>query len=652
MIMARNFTIAGLTLVACLACGDDRLPPRIQSLSVDAKIDTHQMLREDLETVRHPSDGGGRAWLVGADDRDGPIRVQAGSTARFDIIYEAGEHGISEWGVIFVETSPFWYWGDPQAHTAEAPGYTTAETQAPGVTLTRQALGPNLLGIQITGRALEPGERVRITLGAGEQQVRVDRYAEDESRIWIAVDGDADGIRSVLPGSPWINVVAGEPARLVLTVSSTAQPGEEVTMTAAILDRYGNAGVDYAGEITLKGLPAGLGFPDRIRLDTQDTGRRTIHAVAPAEGIYRIVAEATGGLAAESNPLVVKAGIQALQWGDLHGHSGLSDGSGTPEQYVTYARDVSALDVVALTDHDHWGMEFLDADPENWQRIREVNAAFHRPGEFVTLLGYEWTSWLHGHRHVLYFSDEGEILSSMDSRYETPALLWSALRQRPVLTFAHHSAGGPISTNWDYAPDPLLEPLTEIVSVHGSSEAADAPGLISNPVQGNYVRDALGRGYRLGFLGSGDSHDGHPGLAHLDTEPGHGGLAAILTSDLTRDGVLSALRARSVYATNGPRIWLEVTLDGYPVGSVLPQDEWQAGRQSVLTYAVSATAPVARVELIRGGSVTALPIEAGQRDLSGVAEVAPLTTGEYLYMRVVQEDAGAAWTSPYFSGHP
>jgi len=33
----------------------------------------------------------------------------------------------------------------------------------------------------------------------------------------------------------------------------------------------------------------------------------------------------------------------------------LSDGTGTPEDYFAYARDVAALDVIALTDHDHWG---------------------------------------------------------------------------------------------------------------------------------------------------------------------------------------------------------------------------------------------------------------------------------------------------------
>ena len=96
------------------------------------------------------------------------------------------------------------------------------------------------------------------------------------------------------------------------------------------------------------------------------------------------------------------------------------------------------------------------------------------------------------------------------------------MRGESVLTFAHHSAGGPIATNWSIPPDPELEPVTEIVSVHGSSEAMDSPGLIYSPLPGNTVRDALGLGFELGFIGSGDSHDGHPGKAHL-MSPGMGG---------------------------------------------------------------------------------------------------------------------------------
>ena len=50
----------------------------------------------------------------------------------------------------------------------------------------------------IGGRALAEGERVRIVYGAGPAGARADRYAERGSRFWVAVDGNADGVRRVL----------------------------------------------------------------------------------------------------------------------------------------------------------------------------------------------------------------------------------------------------------------------------------------------------------------------------------------------------------------------------------------------------------------------------------------------------------------------
>jgi hypothetical protein len=285
----------------------------------------------------------------------------------------------------------------------------------------------------------------------------------------------------------------------------------------------------------------------------------------------------------------------------------------------------------------------LDEYPELWDRIRKATESFHEPGRFVTLLGYEWTNWIHGHRHVLYFGSEGTVLSSLDERYRTPTELWEGLAGTQALTFAHHSAGGPVPTNWDYAPPPDMEPVTEVASVHGSSEAPDAPARIYSPQPGNFVRDALDRGYRLGFVGSGDSHDGHPGLAHL-VNPYMGGVAAVLTDDLSREGLRQALLDRRCYATNGPRIVLRCALDGQRMGSTVKPREGQA----LLYVRAIACAPIATIELIRSGEIAETIQDGEHWDVEAAFHPADLARGEYLYVRVVQADGGAAWSSPFF----
>ena len=109
-----------------------------------------------------------------------------------------------------------------------------------------------------------------------------------------------------------------------------------------------------------------------------------------------------------------------------------------------------------------------------------------------------------------------------------------------------------------------------------------------------------------------------------------GGLAAILAESRNRASVLAALRARKTYATNGPRIYLGVRLD-----------------DTSLDFEVAATAEIERIDLVRGGLIASLPGD-GRRDWSGHREVPPLAPGEYLYLRVVQVDGGAAWSSPFY----
>jgi hypothetical protein len=564
-------------------------------------------------------------------------------------VFEAGPLGVADGGMVFLQASPFWGWSTPQVTDEAAPGFTQVTTDAAGVHLEPATIDRGLLGIRVTGRRLEAGERVRVVYGGGPAGALADRYAERGSRFWFAVDGDGDGVRALVADSPSTDVAPGPPAALVVLLPSVARPGDTVRLTASVLDATGSTGVEVAGEVAFEAVPAGLEVPPRALLAPGGGGRATVAVGAPTAGIYRVRGRVVGiagagDLAAESNPLEVSARGPRVLWADLHGHSNFSDGTGLPEDYFGYARDVAALDVVALTDHDHWGMQFVDQHPELWEEIRRQTHAFHEPGRFVTLLGYEWTSWLWGHRHVLYFDGEGTVHSSIDPATETPAALWRALDGREALTIAHHTAGGPIATDWAIAPDPRFEPVTEVVSVHGSSEAWDSPSRIYSPVEGNFARDALDRGYRLGFLGSGDSHDGHPGLAHLAAPTG--GLAGILAEELTRAAVLAALRARRVYATSGPRIILRFALDDAPMGSTVRADP--ARTSSAVTVRVVGTAPIAEIDLVRSGRVVER-VPAEDLEVAWTADVAPLAAGEYVYVRVIQRDGGLAWSSPIFA---
>ena len=640
-------------------------------------------LRADLLRPRSPADGGGVATVETLSGS-----AVAGRPGSWRILYRAGPLGVAAGGAVYLQVSPFWGWSTPQTERESAPGYTTVETDASGIELSAETLDQQLLAIQVGGRGLVDGEQIRITYGAGPAGALADRYAERESRFWVAVDGDGDGVRELIAESPAVDVLPGPPVRLLLHLPSTARPGESVDLVAALVDAAGNGWPEFHGALELR-LPGGVHVEDvraepaghvgqeqvvSVALTGEDRGRLAVRLRLSAGpgAVVRLLGRAAGnepghGFEAESNPLLVSPAGQRILWADLQNHSGLSDGSATPDDLLRYAREIAALDAAAVTDHDHWGMRFMDREPAVWKRTLDAVDRRHDPGRFVALAGYEWTNWVQGHRHVVFFAPPADdvtvlLLSSIDERFDEVRELWSGLEGARALTFAHHSSGSPIATDWSFEPPSELEPVTEIVSVHGSSESPDSPGfVVRGALAGNYVRDALDRGYRLGFVGSSDGHDGHPGLAHLASPSG--GVAAILSDDVTREAIYEALRARRTYATNGPRIVVRASYAGWPIGADIPAAGAAGGEVGPIagvperTLVARAVAPgeIARIEVIgrqgpagAGGTMGEAQCSPGERECSLAVALPEFRPGGYLYLRVVQPGGGAAWTSPFF----
>ena len=658
-----------LGLATLTGCGADTIEPATAKPVLDdpnppyalwSKVDE---FRKDLAAERSASDGGGSAqiqWESGA----APV-LHAGRPASFDLRYRTGPEGIAVGGQIHFMPEPFWGWSVPQTSRPQRGGFTQVTTDAEGVELEAFSVGTAVAGylvIEVGGRALREGEEVRLEYGMEGPGALVDRHAERGAHLWFYVDGDGDGVRGLITDSPTVDVVPGPAARVVATTPSIVRPGESFFLNIALLDMHGNDNVEFEGAVRIRNRPPTWNVPEQVHLIPEDDGRKRIEIRAESSGVVRLAVEIQIGetlLRSEAGPTWVDADAERVFWGDLHGHSNFSDGTGEPDEWFDYARHTAALDFVSLTDHDHFGVRFIDQSPDLWEELCSVARAHHAPGQFVTLPGYEWTSWVHGHRHVVFFEEDAEMFSSVDERYETPRQLWQALEGRDALTFAHHSAGDPIPTNWTFHPDPILEPVTEVMSVHGSSEAADSPRPVRNPRPGNFVRDVLDKGVTLGFIGSGDSHDGHPGLAHLspvygwrpgrtaeDVESlGTGGVAAVMGDSLTRTELLTSLRARNCYATSGPRMILQTTLDGHPIGSAIPLTS--LGPKPAIDVVILGTAGLARLDMIRSGAVSSMPLQ-GERRFMGSLSLEDLQAGEYVYLRILQEDGSLAWTSPFF----
>ncbi len=67
-----------------------------------------------------------------------------------------------------------------------------------------------------------------------------------------------------------------------------------------------------------------------------------------------------------------------------------------------------------------------------------------------------------------------------------------------------------------------------------------------------------------------------------------------------------------------------------------------------LEVRVVAPSSLDRVDIIRSGSIVESVACDGERDCRLQRKLTDLAAGEYVYVRAVQVDGGAAWSSPFF----
>jgi Protein of unknown function (DUF3604) len=280
------------------------------------------------------------------------------------------------------------------------------------------------------------------------------------------------------------------------------------------------------------------------------------------------------------------------------------------------------------------GVACREAGRGPWREIQDAAEAYYDRSaacRFTTFVGYEWTGMPSGdnlHRNVIFRNAVAQAYPTTYIETPTPEGLWRALEAEcldghegcDVLAIPHNSNvsngrmftatrsdGAPLTSS-DARERARLETLVEVTQHKGDSECrggaadelcnyeklavsrmADMAGIGGRaPLPPNlYVREALGLGlvlgqrlgvnpYRLGIIGSTDTHLGAPGMVDEDQFKGHaagtvsvrfgvppypdrpdfnpGGLAVLWAEENSRDALFEAMRRREAYGTSGPRI--------------------------------------------------------------------------------------------------
>jgi hypothetical protein len=147
----------------------------------------------------------------------------------------------------------------------------------------------------------------------------------------------------------------------------------------------------------------------------------------------------------------------------------------------------------------------------------------------------------------------------------------------------------------------------------------------------------------LGIIGSGDTHDGHPGLGTPDARAG---LAGIYATALTREAIFDALRARRVYATTGCRAILRFHMGDHPMGSVVKLDRADSPR--TLSIIVLGDATIAGLAIVKNNQQVATHAGGGLVASWEWSDPEPAQDGDFYYARVAQADGEWIWSSPVF----
>jgi hypothetical protein len=470
----------------------------------------------------------GRASEIATIRMETSDRAIAYQYGTWTMVLNVGKLGIVGGGSITVHHKNTSNWGSLQTTEPSEANYLTASTTGaaaleidPHRMFPRMFEGQSSDRLQITiqdGRLVE-GDEVRIVFGdrsGGGPGRQVQGFSENDSRYYTLIDYQGNGVYNPI-GWGAVNVEGAEAAAIVAVVPAIVKPGESFPVKIKVEDRYRNFASNYSGTIQIS---VGTQIVSEVSISSNDTPAATVDITVPLQsGIVRLTVEDKAhGLTGISNPLRVDSSSEmSLYWGELHGHTAITDGIGTTDEFYSFARDQAFCDFAALSEHCQW------ISDKEWKEMQVGANAYNYSGKFVALVAYEWTQNPidgGGHHNVYFFGDGGPLIRRFDARTKQELFrgLEAQMKNETVLVIPHaHSPG-----DWR-KKDHVMERFAEIYSKQGVFEWFG-----NRFLENNYV----------GFVAASDDHTGHPGNAPAITYwRCNGGLTAVYAEKLTRSGL-------------------------------------------------------------------------------------------------------------------
>ena len=323
-----------------------------------------------------------------------PAAVEAGSCQEFVLAYTAGYFGVDDTGSIKI----CWRYaadiGTPQFDDPGAAHYVSARASNGAALALRYDPKDNVrpwgrtVQVKVLNGFLREGDRIEVRFGdrsGGGPGIRMQTFCESTFELRVLVDPIATYRFQQVEGGRTVAIVPGPPVRWCALLPTAGTPGAPFRLLAKAEDRWGNPTAAEPAHFRLLPSRPVRGLPDMVQIGG---GRRAVcldglAVDTPGDLEIAFAPERSGaGLPFRSNTMVVKPSLGRRRWwGDLHGQSEETIGSGSAEEYFSFARDLAGLDFAG-----HQGNDF-QITGAFWEHLQRLTRATDEPGRFVAFSG-------------------------------------------------------------------------------------------------------------------------------------------------------------------------------------------------------------------------------------------------------------------------
>ncbi|MBO5060570.1 MAG: DUF3604 domain-containing protein [Clostridia bacterium] len=329
-----------------------------------------------------------------------------------------------------------------------------------------------------------------------------------------------------------------------------------------------------------------------------------------------------------------------IYFGELHGHSNMSDGRPSMDEYFKNIRDNAQLDFAALTDHDHGGIANAELYGEKWETIKAKVKEYNEPGKFSTILGYERDSYPWYNNMVVYYkSHDADMLRGSIDGEITKEELEAALTRDDLLLVPHDTYHLEAGCDFNSIDPTLYTTMIEIYSRGDSAEYFDNPYNETDfQCEGGFWQDALKRGAKMGCLAASDDHACMNGLVAEEYNNiwKYPGITAVLAEENTTEAIFDALKARRCYGFMGGRMWIDFRINGHYMG-----EEFSDSGERSIYINVKADADIKRITLVKNCRNYIMMRRCEQLIFDRMENET-----DFYYLRVELADGRCGWTSP------